>query len=85
MVYAINAGVQRITEIRSDTLLNGSQAVITITPLTALSGSISIADKWKAALVQYVVWYFLTYHGKTAYSRVKAGDALANFERLVRQ
>ena len=51
----INDAVNMIVSIRPDAMINTSGALITITPITALTAgaALSIADKWLPAVVQY--------------------------------
>lgn len=50
----LNDGVQMIIEMRPDAKLASDGTMLTITELSAIANSISIADKWRIPLVHYI-------------------------------
>lgn len=72
MVRALNAGVNQITRDRPDALLSEAGALLTITPLTVTTGTISIADEFEDALAQYAVHYLLMHHEGQKENRERA-------------
>jgi hypothetical protein len=72
IVRAINAGVNQITRDRPDAMLAEAGTLLTITPITATTGTISIADEFKDALAQYVVHWLLMHHDGQTENRERA-------------
>jgi hypothetical protein len=80
---AINAGVKRIIDLRPDARIDTDGTLLTITPITALSGTISIADDFQDPLVQYVVAYCLQYHAGELENRARAAVHMAQFAAML--
>ena len=81
----INEAVDLITSMRPDALIDTDNSLITVTDLTALSDTISIANKWKVPVVDYVVsrCYGMKSDGKDNAER--AAHYLTRFTTLVMQ
>jgi len=52
----VNEAVERIRQRRPDSMIaTGGASLRTITALTAVGGAIGVADRWKTAIVDWVV------------------------------
>lgn len=82
---AINAGVRELCGLyRPDALLSATLTLTTIADLTDLAGTVSVADKWKACLAEYVQYYLLGIHGKEPDNHKQAAEHYEAFVRLAK-
>ena len=59
----LNDGVADIVRRRTDAGIDAYLGVITVTELTTVGGTISIADKWRGALTDYICWRAFSQNG----------------------
>lgn len=57
----INAGEDDIIKRRSDARYNSSGTLLTITPLTAISGDVNLDSTWLVALAHFIAWKCFSY------------------------
>jgi hypothetical protein len=75
----LNDGVYLITTLRPESLLATAYSLTTLTELTALSGTISIGDRYREALVDYVCGRALAQESQDERDRVRAKDHFQQF------
>ena len=83
MARWINDGVKAVCAIRGDALLD-SNGLITVTELSAITGTISIANKWRSPLAWFVVWQCFASDAGDKRDAGRAADAKQTFLDLVR-
>ena len=80
----VNDGVKAICGLRNDALLASDGTLTTVTELTALSGTISIPDKFRVPLTWYIVWMAFASEAGDKRDAARAADAKQAFTDLVR-
>ena len=83
ILAGINEGTTEILAIRPEQKLTDENTIGTVTEATALSSTLFLPDKWKSALIRYVVYFCLSFRAENQSQRENAQTHLATFDRLV--
>lgn len=83
MPAKINAAVDRVISDRTDALYNSAGALVTVTPITALSGTISIDGKWLMALAHAVCANVFQGGGSSQKEPAKAAEQEKAYDTII--
>lgn len=80
----INEAVRKVTAIRSDALYATDGTLLTVTPITDITGTITIDDKWQDLIVDYAVSRCLEKVGGQTFNAAKAKYHLDRFITMIK-
>ena len=84
MPEAISAAMQQLRTDRPDCMIDSSIATVDVADISSLSATIPVDDRFKNALVQYAVYYCVTFHGGEQVNRSRAEVHYAAYQQSIR-
>jgi hypothetical protein len=84
LVIWINEAVNKVTELRPDARYATDGTLLTIVPITDITGTITIDDKWKDRIVDYAVSRCLERVGGQTFNAAKAKYHLDRFITMIK-
>jgi|GEM_PF-4995253 len=84
IIAGVDEGEALLVGERPELVLSDENTIGTRTSPTTLTSNLTVPDRFKPALIQYVVYFCLQFRAEDKAERENAAVHLAEFERLVK-